>query len=102
MPRGGRTIHTTQSQHRPETGLRYACGIEVAGARPMNHSLISANGKTHAKITLLAVAVSLVFVAAISASGVTRTDGMASRTSGPVVKATTTTAIATSNGALVR
>ena len=68
----------------------------------MNHSLISANGKTHAKITLLAAAVSLVFVAVISAAGITRSDGVGSRTSGPVVKATTTTAIATSNGALVR
>lgn len=68
----------------------------------MNHSLTNANGKTHAKITLLAVAVSLVFVAVVSASGVTRTDGMASRTYGPVVKATTTTTVATTNGSRVR
>jgi hypothetical protein len=68
----------------------------------MNHSLTTASGKTHAKITLLAVAVSLVFVAVVAASGVTRTDGMASRTYGPVVKATTTMTIATSNGSQVR
>jgi len=68
----------------------------------MNHSLTTANGKTHAKITLLAVAVSLVFVAVVSASGVTRTDGMASRSYGPVVKATTTTTVATTNGSQVR
>ena len=69
----------------------------------MNHSLTSANGKTHAKITLLAVAVSLVFVAVVSASGVaTRTDGLASRPYGPVVKATTTTTIATTNASQVR
>jgi hypothetical protein len=68
----------------------------------MNHSLINANGKTHAKITLLAVAVSLVFVAVVAAAGVTRSDGIGSRAYGPVVKATPTVAIATSNGALVR
>jgi hypothetical protein len=68
----------------------------------MNHSLINASGKTHAKITLLAVAVSLVFVAIVSAAGITRTDGMASRATGPVVKATTTTTLATSNAAQVR
>jgi hypothetical protein len=67
----------------------------------MNHSLTSANGKTHAKITLLAVAVSLVFVAIVSA-GVTRTDGLGSRTYGPVVKATTITTVATSNASQVR
>jgi hypothetical protein len=70
--------------------------------RPMNHSLINASGKTHAKITLLAVAVSLVFVAVVSASGITRTDGAASRTYGPVVKATTTMSIATSSASQVR
>jgi hypothetical protein len=68
----------------------------------MNHSLTSANGKTHAKITLLAVAVSLVFVAIVSAAGVTRTDGPGSRTYGPVVKATTTTTVATSTASQVR
>jgi hypothetical protein len=68
----------------------------------MNHTLTSANGKTHAKITLLAVAVSLVFVAVVSAAGITRTDGTASRTYGPVVKATTTMSVATSNASQVR
>ena len=68
----------------------------------MNHSLTNASGKTHAKITLLAVAVSLVFVAVVSAAGVTRSDGVASRTYGPVVKATTSVTIATSNASQVR
>jgi hypothetical protein len=68
----------------------------------MNHSLINANGKTHAKITLLAVAVSLVFVAVVSASSITRQDGGMTRTSGPVVKATTTTSIAANNIPQVR
>jgi hypothetical protein len=68
----------------------------------MNHSLINATGKTHAKITLLAVAVSLVFVAVVSAAGVTRSDGFGARSYGPVVKATTTTTIATSGGSQVR
>ena len=68
----------------------------------MNHSLINASGKTHAKITLLAVAVSLVFVAIVSASGITRTDGFGSRAYGPVVKATTTTTVATSGASQVR
>jgi hypothetical protein len=68
----------------------------------MNHSLISANGKTHAKITLLAVAVSLVFVAVVAAAGVTRSDGAGARTYGPVVKAPSTVTVATGNGALVR
>jgi hypothetical protein len=58
-----------------------------------NHSLISASGHTHAKIVALGLAVSLVFIAMISASGVTRSDGSA-RSYGPVVKATTTTTVA--------
>ena len=65
-----------------------------------NHSLISASGNTHAKIAALGIAVSLVFVAVISASSMTRTDSSA-RTYGPVVKATTTTNVA-GNGAVVR
>ena len=63
----------------------------------MNHSLINANGKTHAKIALLAVAVSMVFVAVVSASGLTRTDAPGTRTWGPVVKATTTITVATNS-----
>jgi hypothetical protein len=68
----------------------------------MNHSLINANGNTHAKITLLAVAVSLVFMAVVSASGVTRSDGIGARSYGPVVKASLATSIAAGNGPLVR
>ena len=66
----------------------------------MNHSLISASGNTHAKIAALAVAVSLVFMAVVSASGVTKSDG--AHAYGPIVKATTTTAIAGSNQSAVR
>ena len=67
----------------------------------MNHSLISASRNTHAKIAFLAVAVSVVFVAVVSASGVTRSDSGA-RAHGPVVKATTTTSIAKSDARIVR
>jgi hypothetical protein len=63
-----------------------------------NHSLITASGNTHAKIALLGIAVSLVFVAVISASGVTRSDAPSY---GPIVKATTMTTVA-GNGATVR
>jgi hypothetical protein len=58
----------------------------------MNHSLISASGNTHAKIAGLALAVSMVFVAIVSATSVTRSDS--ARVHGPVVKATTTVNIA--------
>ena len=68
----------------------------------MNHSLISASRNTHAKIAALAVAVSLVFVAVVSATGVTRSDVSAARAYGPVVKATTTTTIAGSGQSAVR
>jgi hypothetical protein len=67
----------------------------------MNHSLLSASGNTHAKIAGLAVAVSLVFMAVVSASGVSSSDTSA-RTHGPVVKATTTTTIAGSAHSTVR
>ena len=66
----------------------------------MNHSLISASRNTHAKIAAMAVVVSFVFLAVVSASGVTRTDG--TRTHGPVVKATTTVDVAKGGTALVR
>jgi hypothetical protein len=66
-----------------------------------NHSLINASGNTHAKIALLAVAASVVFMAIVSASGLTRTDSGA-RAYGPVVKASTTTTVAKSGGSLVR
>ena len=68
----------------------------------MNHSLISASGNTHAKIAALAVAVSLVFMAVVSASGITRSDTSGARAYGPVVKATTTTTIAGSANSIVR
>ncbi len=60
----------------------------------MNHSLISASGNTHAKIAGLALAVSMVFVAIVSATSVTRLDSSSARVHGPVVKATTTVNIA--------
>jgi hypothetical protein len=66
----------------------------------MNHSLISASGTTHAKIAGLAVAVSMVFMAVVSASGVTRSEG--ARAYGPVIKATTATAIAGSTQSAIR
>ena len=56
-----------------------------------NHSLIKANRGTHGKIVVLAVAVSLVFVAAVSAFSVAKPDA---RTAGPIVKAKTTVSIA--------
>jgi len=63
----------------------------------MNHSLTSASRTTHAKIALLAVAASVVFMAVVSASGVTRSDA---RAYGPIVKAPVTTTVA--GGAIVR
>lgn len=65
-----------------------------------NHSLISANSNTHAKIALLAVAVSVVFVAVVSASGITRQDS--AKSFGPVVKANTTMNVAKSDSRMVR
>jgi hypothetical protein len=66
----------------------------------MNHSLISASANTHAKIAALAVVASVVFMAVVSASGVTRSDS--APVHGPIVKATTTTMMATSGAAAVR
>ena len=57
-----------------------------------NHSLIKASRGTHGKIVALAVAVSMVFVAAVSAFGVVKPD--AGRTVGPIVKAKATVTIA--------
>jgi hypothetical protein len=68
----------------------------------MNHSLTQANGSTHAKIALLSVAASLVFVAIVSAVGVDRSDAPGARAHGPVVKATTTSSFATTGTAVVR
>ena len=67
----------------------------------MNHSLLSANGSTHAKIATLAVAVSLVFMAVVSASGVSTSESSA-RSHGPVVKATTLTNVAKTGATVVR
>ena len=58
-----------------------------------NHSLIKANRSTHGKIALLAVAVSMIFVAVVAAFDVTRPDAGA-RTAGPIVKAKATVSIA--------
>jgi hypothetical protein len=66
-----------------------------------NHSLINASRSTHAKIAVLAVAVSFVFLAVVSASVVTKSD-TGTRTHGPVVKATTPIHVAKSDGAKVR
>jgi len=66
----------------------------------MNHSLISASGNTHVKIAALAVAVSLIFVAVVSATGVSRSDASGARAYGPVVKATTMVTVA--GGASIR
>ena len=57
-----------------------------------NHSLIKASRGTHGKIAVIALAVSMVFVAAVSAFGVIKPD--AGRTAGPIVKAKTTISIA--------
>ena len=67
----------------------------------VNHSLTQANGHTHAKIALLAVAASLVFVAVVSAAGVTRSD-LGARAHGPIVKATTTVTVAKTDAPVVR
>jgi hypothetical protein len=58
-----------------------------------NHSLIKASRSTHGKIVLLAVAVSLVFVATVSAFSVIKPDAGA-RTAGPIIKARSTVTIA--------
>ena len=57
-----------------------------------NHSLINASGNTHAKIALLGIAVSMIFMAVVSASGISKPEG--ARAYGPVVKATTTATVA--------
>ena len=58
-----------------------------------DHSLIKAKRSTHGKIVVLALAVSTVFAAAVSAFSVTKPDAGA-RTHGPVVKAKTTIGVA--------
>jgi hypothetical protein len=68
----------------------------------MNHSLTQANGSTHAKIALLSLAASLVFVAVVSAVGVSRPDAPGARTNGLVVKATTINNFAKTGSSVVR
>jgi hypothetical protein len=68
----------------------------------VNHSLTQANGSTHAKIGLLAVAASLVFVAVVSAANVSRSDAPGARNYGPVVKATTSVTVAKTGASVVR
>ena len=68
----------------------------------MNHSLINASRNTHAKIAALAVAVSLVFMAVVSATAVSRSDISGARVHGPIAKATTTTTIAGTGSSTVR
>ena len=58
-----------------------------------NHSLIKASRGTHGKIVVLAVAVSMVFVAVVAAFGVAKTD-QGARAYGPIVKAKTSVSIA--------
>ena len=65
-----------------------------------NHSLISANAKTHAKIGFVALAVSAVFVAMVSASGATKSD--ATRVATPVVKASAVMKVAASERGVIR
>ena len=66
-----------------------------------NHSLVSANGATHAKIALLAAAASAVFVMLVSASGLDRTGTAPTKVSG-VVKASTLMSVATNDRAAIR
>ncbi len=65
----------------------------------MNHSLISASANTHVKIAGAALAVSMLFMAVVAATGVGGSEGV--RVHGAVVKATTTTTVA-GNGLMVR
>ena len=67
-----------------------------------NHSLTSANGKTHAKIAFLAFAISAVFMAMISASGTTWSDAVGARTAGPVITAGVATKIVANDRSMVR
>jgi len=65
-----------------------------------NHSLIDADGNTHLKIAAVALVASVVFMVVVSASGLARWDSVLVH--GPVVKATTATAIAGSGQSAVR
>ena len=65
-----------------------------------NHSLIEADGNTHVKIAAVALVASVVFMVVVSVSGLARWDSMVVH--GPVVKATTTTTMATTGAPAVR
>ena len=65
-----------------------------------NHSLIDADGNTHVKIAAVALVASVVFMVVVSVSGVARWESVAVH--GPIVKATTTTTIATTGAPAVR
>ncbi len=64
-----------------------------------NHSLINASGRTHVKIAFLALAVSAVFVAAISA-GIAKPEAAGTRVA--VVKASTIMKVAVTDRSVVR
>jgi uncharacterized protein (DUF983 family) len=65
-----------------------------------NHSLIDADSNTHVKIAAVALVASVVFMVVVSVSGVARWESVAIH--GPIVKATTTTTMATTGAAAVR
>ncbi len=67
-----------------------------------NHSLINASGHTHAKIALLAFAVSMIFVAAVSGVGSGKSDITGARVYGPIVKASPAISVAGSNTSFIR
>ena len=65
-----------------------------------NHSLIDADSNTHVKIAAVALVATVMFMVVVSLSGLPRWESMAVH--GPVVKATTTTTIATTGASAVR
>jgi hypothetical protein len=65
-----------------------------------NHSLVDADGTTHVKIAAVALVASVVFMVVVSVSGLARWDSIVIH--GPVVKATTTTTMATTGASAVR
>lgn len=66
-----------------------------------NHSVLHASGRTHAKIAFVAVAVSAVFVALVSASG-SKTQVAGVRAVAPVVAHSAAMKVAASDRTLVR
>jgi len=65
-----------------------------------NHSLIDADSNTHVKIAAVALVATVMFMVVVALSGLPRWESMAVH--GPVVKATTTTTIATTGASAVR